>query len=105
HDFGNVPRGTQLSHTFHLSNKFAVPLTIEARSGCGCVTITQMSQVLQKKEQGVIEITMDARRFTGPKKVDIHITVSAPNFFSATTLQVTANSRADVVLNPGQVNL
>jgi hypothetical protein len=104
-DFANVPRGTQLHHVFKLRNIYAVPLEITARSGCGCVAVQQASQTVQPQQEGGIEIIMDARRFTGPKKVEIHVTVAAPNFYSATTLQLLANSRADVVLNPGQVSL
>ena len=46
---------------------------------------------------------MDARRFTGPKTVTIHVTVG-PEYTSTATLQVSANSRSDVVFNPGEVN-
>ena len=104
-DFANIPRGTQLHHAFKLNNPYAVPLDINARSGCGCVTVAQKNQTLQPKQDGVIDITMDARLFQGPKKVNIHITVSAPNYFSSTTLEVSANSRTDVVLNPGEISL
>ena len=105
HDFGNVPRGTQLHYTFELFNPYEVPLEISARSGCGCLTVVQTNQTIQKQQKGILEINMDARRFTGPKTVSIQITAAAPQFFSSTALQVSANSRADVVLNPGEISL
>jgi hypothetical protein len=104
HDFGNVPRGGVLSYKFTLTNIYAVPLEITGtRVSCGCVTVTPSSLKIGAKETATIDVTMDARRFTGQKTVSIYITVG-PQFTSTATLQVSANSRADVVLNPGSVN-
>jgi hypothetical protein len=104
HDFGTVARGAQLSHTFILDNPYAVPLEITTRVGCSCVAVNPATQTLQPKQKAKLEITMDARRFTGPKTVNIYVTVSAPQYYSQATLTVAANSRADVVLNPGEVS-
>jgi hypothetical protein len=103
HDFGSVPRGTQLFHRFKLYNIYAVPLEITTRFGCNCVTVTPSTRVLQPKQEGYIDVYMDARRFTGPKTVTIHFTVG-PEYVSTAAIQVSANSRADVVLNPGQIS-
>jgi hypothetical protein len=46
---------------------------------------------------------MDARRFSGPKTVGVRMTVG-PEFISSAELRVTANSRADIVFNPGEVS-
>ena len=46
---------------------------------------------------------MDARKFTGPKTVSIYVSVG-PQYTLTATLQVSANSRTDVVFNPGSVN-
>jgi len=46
---------------------------------------------------------MDGRRFTGPKAVTVWVTVG-PEFISTAALQLTANARTDVVLNPGEFN-
>src|SRR5262245_3608358 len=104
YDFGSVPRGGVLTHRFPLKNIYAVPLEIVGtRISCGCVSITSTPQVLKSRETSFIEITMDARRFTGPKTVNVFITIG-PQFTSTATLTVSANSRADVVLNPGQIS-
>lgn len=104
HNFGNVPRGAVLSHDFTLTNIYAVPLDIiGTRASCGCVIVKPAKTTIQPKESIVVGVTMDARRFTGPKTVTIHISVG-PQYTSTATLSVTANSRTDVVFNPGQVN-
>lgn len=104
HDFGTVPRGAQLLYRFPITNIYAVPLEIsQVRVSCGCTTATPSAKVLQPRASGFIDVSMDGRRFTGPKTVTVHITVG-PTYVSTAELRVSANSRADVVFNPGQVN-
>jgi hypothetical protein len=104
HDFGSVPRGAQLSHRFVITNIYAVRMEITSlKSGCGCVSATAAKRVLEPRESTTIDVTMDARRFTGPKTVGITITVG-PDYISSAQLRVSANSRADIVFNPGQVS-
>lgn len=104
HDFGSVPRGAQLSHRFVITNIYAVRMEITSiKSGCGCVSATSPKRVLEPRESTTIDVTMDARRFTGPKTVGITVTVG-PDFISSAQLRVSANSRADIVFNPGQVS-
>lgn len=103
HDFGNVPRGTQLHYRFKMKNIYAVPLEVSARVGCHCVSVSPPSQVLQPRQEGYIDATMDTSRVTGYKSVNIYVTVG-PEYVSSTTLRVSANSRTDVVVNPGQIN-
>jgi hypothetical protein len=104
HDFGGVPRGAQLEHKFKITNIYAVRMEITlVKSGCGCVSATPAKRVLEPRESTDIEVKMDARRFTGPKTVGITVTVG-PEFISSAQLKVSANSRADVVFNPGEVN-
>lgn len=103
-DFGTVPHGAQLFHRFPFTNIWAVPMEISTiQSGCGCVTATASKRVLQPRESGTIDVSMDARRFTGNKSVVVRVTVG-PDFISTAELKVTAQSRADIVFNPGQVN-
>jgi hypothetical protein len=105
HDFGSVPRGAQLFHRFTITNIYAVRMEITGvRSGCGCVSATATKHVLEPRESTAIEVSMDARRFTGPKTVGIRVSVG-PEYVSSAELKVSAVSRADVVFNPGQVSL
>jgi hypothetical protein len=104
HNFGTVARGAVLSHRFTMTNIYAVPLQItNTRTSCGCVTVTPSVQVLQPRETAYLDVTMDGRRFSGAKSVSIYVSVG-PQFTSTATLQVSANSRTDVVFNPGQVS-
>jgi hypothetical protein len=105
HDFGSVARGAQLFHRFTITNIYAVRMEItDVRPGCNCVTWSAAKRVLESRESTTIDISMDARKFTGSKTVGITVTVG-PEFISSAQLRVTANSRADVVFNPGEVNL
>src|SRR5436305_1009945 len=103
HDFGSVPRGAQLYHRFVVTNIYAVRMEITGvKSGCGCVSADAAKRVLEARESTVIDVKMDARRFTGAKTVGIRVSVG-PEFVSSAELKVSANSRSDVVFNPGQV--
>ncbi len=104
HDFGSVPRGAQLHHQFTITNIYAVPLQIvNTRTSCGCVTVTAPPGPINPRDSATIDVTMDTRRFTGPKSVSIFVTVG-PQFVSTAVLTVAANCRADVVFNPGEVS-
>lgn len=104
HDFGSVPRGAQLHHRFVVYNIYAVPLqVISHRTSCGCVSVTYPPRPIQPREKAYIDVTMDTRRFTNFKQVQVHLTFG-PNFQSTAVLQVSANCRSDVVFNPGEIN-
>jgi hypothetical protein len=104
HDFGTVPRGSQLAHSFTVTNIYAVRMEItRITSGCGCVSATCGKRVLEPRESTTIDVRMDARRFAGLKTVGVRVNVG-PEFISTAELRVTANSRADIVFNPGQVS-
>ena len=103
HDFGVVPHGAQLFHRFAIKNIYAVRMEITTITpGCGCVTATAPKRVLDPNEETTLDVSMDARRFTGPKAVIVRVTVG-PTFTSSADVKVSAVSRADVVFNPGDV--
>lgn len=104
HDFGSIPRGTQLFHRFKITNIYAAKLDlVQMRTSCGCVTVNPTTRTLESRAEAYVDIMMDARKFTGRKTVMVYLTVG-PQFVSTATLQVSATSRTDVVLNPGQIN-
>src|SRR5437763_9109198 len=80
-------------------NPYAVPMTVtQVRVSCGCVTWSAPPGPIGPKESASLDITMDARKFQGPKSVAVFVTVG-PQYVSTAVLQVTAVSRTDVVVN------
>ncbi len=105
HNFGTVPRGAQLVHKFPVTNIYAVPMEImSVVPGCSCISYTIPKRTLDPRETVTVDIRMDASRFVGPKTVGIRISVG-PEFLSSAEIRVSASSRADVVFNPGEINL
>lgn len=105
HDFGNVARGSQLVHKFPCTNPYAVPLDFLLEPSCRCVRPSARPARLGPKQTGYIEAMMDTRIFTGPKTVIIRATVSSGQEFTSTCeLRLSANSRSDVVFNPGEAS-
>lgn len=109
HDFGNVPHGKLLTYSFPLRNIYDRPMQIgEVRKSCGCVNAKPSKRVLGSREVGTLDITMDARKFTGNKAVTVYATVestTAPVYRSTAVLQVRAHARTDVTITPGLVQL
>lgn len=102
YDFGNVARGAQLTHSFTITNIYAVRMEITSiKSGCGCVTAEAKKRILEPRESTELLVRVDTKRFTGPKTVGVRVTVG-PEYISSAEIKVTANSRADIVFNPGQ---
>jgi hypothetical protein len=109
-DFGTVAKGGQFLHTFKLYNPYAVPLQITTKPTCNCVTVETDNLVIQPKQKADLNITMDTARFVGNKVVHIEVFASGRQengsfFNSQATLVVSALIRADLVLNPGHINL
>ena len=109
HDFGNVAHGTQMLHKFAFKNIYAVPLDVTiTRVSCGCTTATSSVKKVEPHGTGTIDANMNGRLFTGPRTVHIYVTFSnssaGTQFYSTADLKVTANSRTDIVFNPGEVN-
>jgi hypothetical protein len=103
HDFGFVPKGAQLKYRFPLTNIYAVPLQIVTSVSCGCVTVSPNPQILQPRESGYLDLNMDTLKWAyGHKQVSVYVTVMNAQYSSTTTLVITANSRADITLEPGQ---
>lgn len=106
HDFGNVPFGTMLHYNFPIYNPWAIPIEItDVRVSCGCVTAKVSKTLIQPRETAYLEVNMDTLRFKHPeaRTVSIHVSVG-PTYLSTATVQVAANARGDVVLQPGQIS-
>ena len=105
HDFGSVPHGSVLYHRFTVTNVFAVPLKITAvKSGCICGTVTSSTAAIEPNKTGWVDVTMDARKFTGAKTISVYVTVGDDDHTSTAEIKISATSRTDVVFNPGQVS-
>src|SRR5262245_46833850 len=72
HQFGNVPHGSQLFHRFKITNIYAVPLEVmNIHTSCGCVSASCATKILQTRESGFIDVSMDARKFKNGRTVKI----------------------------------
>jgi hypothetical protein len=104
HDFGNVPRGAQLKHSFKITNIYKEPLEItQVRVSCNCLTTKTSTTLVQPNDSATLDITMDTRIFSGDKTVRVYVSVG-PKYVSTATLTVHANARQDVVFNPGEID-
>jgi hypothetical protein len=99
-DFGSVPRGPMLSHSFHLTNNTGQHIHIAGvRVSCGCVTAGAQKFDLAPGETTAIVANMDTRRFSGHKAVTVYVQFDRPAW-EEVRLLVQANGRDDVNFTP-----
>jgi hypothetical protein len=104
HDFGVVSRGSQLKHTFKLSNIYKVPLDItDVRVSCGCVRVDAPVRTLPPGESITLDVHMDAQKFIGAKTVRVMVTVG-PKYVSTATLTVSAIAQGEVSFSPNELD-
>ena len=101
HDFGSVPRGSQLLHRFQWRNTTDKPMElVEYQRSCGCTSVTISPKVVDPGQIGQIEMLMDTKPFAGEKTVNLSL-VFGPGRLVSAQFQVKAFSRGDIVYNPG----
>jgi hypothetical protein len=100
HDFGSVPRGPTLTHSFRMTNHLDAPIHIAGvRVSCGCVTASALRNDVAPGKETAIVAQMDTRRFAGTKTVTIFVQLDRPQW-EEVRLSVSANSREDVTVSP-----
>jgi hypothetical protein len=103
-DFGTVPRGPTLYHTFRLTNNTGHAVHIaNVRVSCGCVSAAATQSQLAPGQSAAIQASMDTRRFSGAKAVTIYVQFDQPQW-DETRLWVQANGRDDITVSPEALN-
>lgn len=99
-DFGPVPRGPTLVHSFRMVNRSREVVHVAGiRVSCGCVQAQATKDTLAPGEEGALVARMDTRRVSGSKTVTIYVTVDRP-VADEGRLWVQAIARDDVSIAP-----
>jgi hypothetical protein len=106
HNFGSVPRGAKVKHSFVLTNRLGEAVTIlNLRPSCGCTSGKASASTVNAGETALIEAQMDTRNFLGIKATILYVAlVTASGREAEVRLGVSANILADIVLNPGSID-
>lgn len=101
HDFGSVPHGQLLNHSFRVINNTKGPVRINhVRVSCDCTTARALSlATLQPGQETSIHVQMQSRRFWGVRAVTVFVVFDEPQI-EEVRLIVEANSREDVAFFP-----
>ncbi len=104
HDFGRVPRGVRIKHTFRIVNKLKQRVHIASvRPSCPiCTVAAPEKRWLEPGESTEIVASLDTGSFTGPRSVSVTVTFDYPSF-DQTRLILRCYSRPDLVVTPGIV--
>jgi hypothetical protein len=102
-DFGSVPRGPMLTHSYRLTNNTGQTVRITSvRVSCGCTSATALQGVLAPGQSTAVLAQMDTTRFVGPKTVTIFVQFDQPQW-AEVNLSISANSRTDVMVAPDTI--
>jgi hypothetical protein len=100
-DFGVVPSNADLKYRIKITNKYNETVHIAAViPGCSCAAGKLSKDTLLSEETVYLDVTMDTRRFRGPKETKLTITFNQP-IFSEVEIRVKAFINPDVLINPG----
>jgi hypothetical protein len=101
HNFGDVPYGPTVQHSFTIKNTTNQVLQIGGlRVSCGCVTPSASAYTIQPGKSATVNASMDTRRYHNP--VTIFVTFVQPQF-EEVHLLVSANVRHDIAMNPDRL--
>jgi hypothetical protein len=80
-NWGKVPQGETVKHTFTVMNKGGAPLTItQVKASCGCTTVAKPEKPIEAGKTDTITLEIDTKRFNGPVKKTADILSNAgPN--------------------------
>lgn len=106
HDFGPVPRGGVVRHSFILTNRLGEPVTIvDVRASCGCTTGWANASLVQPGQSATVEAQMDTRNFVGLKQTVLYVSLMTTSGRQGEAhLNVSSMILSDVVLNPGALD-
>jgi len=101
HDFGIVPSNADLKFRIKITNHYKQVVNIAGvSSSCGCTAGKLAKNTLASEESTFIDLSMDTRRFRGPKETKVTVTFNQP-LFTSVVIQVKAFINPDLMLNPG----
>jgi hypothetical protein len=93
-DFGDVPRGREVRHDFHIVNASDVPLTVQAvRVSNGAAKAKLNKKTLLPDELGTLAVSLDTRRFSGPKSIIIFLTIVSGGVTTESQLRLSVTTR------------
>jgi len=95
-----------------MQNIYAFPMQVkEPKPGCGCVEVTEYTAQMNPTDLGHIDVKLKTGSFDGKKTVKIPVTFMGHDpstnkqFVSTAHLEIRAESRADVAITPGTIDL
>ena len=100
-DFGDVFRGTQLTHRFRFTNSGPGPLTIQGvHSACNCTAVEiERGRKYEPGETGFIEVTLDTSDFAGNIVKTVTV-ISNERLLPDRTLTLKAKVKTEIFADP-----
>lgn len=104
-DFGTIPQGKKVQHSFKIRNSGDEPLNIEKlEAACGCTAVKPSSSVIKPGQSARIDVVFDSATFGGKVVKTVTMTTNAgrtPTY----TFSMTGNITEEVQVIPRQLSL
>lgn len=103
-DFGSVPQGKKVQHSFKIKNSGDAPLQIkQLEADCGCTAAKPSTSLIAPGKTAEIEVTFDSETFSGKVEKNVVVMTNAasnPNY----TLNMHGTVLDPVQVTPRQLN-
>jgi hypothetical protein len=73
------------------------------RTSCGCASATLAREELNPGQSAILQVSIDTRKYSGYRQFTIHVLCDRPSL-EEVRLTLTATSREDITLTPGQLD-
>lgn len=105
YNFGTVPQGKKVQHSFRIKNSGDAPLQIKKlEAACGCTAVKPSTSLLQPGKSAEIGVTFDSASFSGKVVKSVTMTTNAgktPTY----TFNMEGTVAEELQVAPRQLNL
>lgn len=104
-NFGSVPQGKKVQHTFRIKNSGDAPLQIKKlEAACGCTAVKPSTSVIQPGKSADIEVIFDSTSFSGKVVKTVTMTSNASKTPSY-TFSMEGTVTEELQVTPRQLSL
>lgn len=102
-NFGTVPEGTVVSHSFNFKNVGNSDLRIErVVAGCGCTAASSSMESIPPGQSATIKVDFNTDGFSGPKEKKVHV-YSNSYENSEVSLSISGVVEREVMISPARI--
>jgi hypothetical protein len=105
YDFGRIPAGTSVNHSFWFTNTGNGPLEIlKVQPACGCTVAGAYDRIVPPGESGKIPLVLNTGKTSGKASKSITVFTNIPGTGGTTPLQISGETWLPLEANPANAS-